>query len=190
LPPLSKPERAAFMGLRVLELQEEQLVGVLATKDDVSVMREKIFEEVSKLNDRAHSTNVRIDAISERLDTNNAYIAGVKTELADRIAETNERITGVEVRLAEVKTELTDRIAETNERITGVEVRLAEVKTELTDRIAEVKTELTDKITASTADLRSDNKTQFKWFIGTLIAVLAIVIAMFGILITMIPKGG
>jgi len=63
-----------------------------------------------------------------------------------------------------VETKLTERIAETNERI-------SEVKTELTEKISQVETRLTEKITETAMAFRSDNKAQFKWFIGILVTL-------------------
>jgi len=98
-------------------------------------------------------------------------ISDVKTELTGKIAETNERISQVETRL-------TEKISETNDRISQVETRL-------TEQITDVKTELTAKISETATILQADNKRQFKWFIG-------VIVAMFGILVSLMlaARGG
>jgi len=61
------------------------------------------------------------------------------------------------------KTDVAESKRKLSEKIDRAEIRLS-------GKLAETK--LTDKITEATAILHSDNKTQFRWFIGILVTVM------------------
>jgi len=128
------------------------LGGCMDIKETVKkLLQEMVVPDLSKIKNENNKILTTLDLTNKRLDDVNTHLADqsrrideVRTELGQRIDETNKRVD-------EVRTELGQRIDETNKRIDGVRTELGQRVDETNKNLSKIHSDLINRLDGNNA---------------------------------------
>ena len=133
------------------------LEGSLASKDDLAALRDEF-------------TAFKIDTATQ--------FAELRTEMNAKFAE-------MDVKFAELRADMDTKFAELrtemNAKFAEMDVKFAELRADMDTKFAELRTEMNAKFAEQNAAADERERRTIKWVVGTVVAGIAVNVAVLGI---------